>query len=159
MSHDPSPPLDNLDVPTIAFVQARWHHDIVDQARRGFLDVVSPQADGEVFDVPGAFELPLHVRTLAETGRFDAVVAAGFVVDGGIYRHEFVADAVISGLMRVQLDVGVPVFSCVLTPQQFHEHDQHLEFFSHHMIEKGREVGTACLTMLAARRELLSAVA
>lgn len=145
--------------PTIAFVQARWHADIVDQARFGFLDVVSPHADGEVFDVPGAFEIPLHVRTLADTGRFDAVVAAGFVVDGGIYRHEFVAEAVINGLMRVQLDAGVPVFSCVLTPQQFHEHEQHTTFFTNHMIEKGREVGAACLRTLAARQELVGVAA
>src|SRR2546426_954410 len=78
-------------------------------------------ADGEgpavdVFDVPGAFELPFHAQLLCQTGRYRAVVAAGFVVDGGIYRHEFVANAVITGLMRVQLDTGVPVLSAVLTP-------------------------------------------
>ena len=140
----------------IAFVQSNWHSDIVDQAKISFLGAVKSVADVEVFLVPGAFELPLHVRTLAETGRFDAVVAAGFVVDGGIYRHEFVADAVVSGLMRVQLDSGVPVFSSVLTPQQFHESDDHVGFFKHHMVGKGAEVAKACLDTLAAR-ELVGA--
>lgn len=139
-----------MTTPHIAFVQSLWHRDIVDQAFVGFCEVV-PQRSVETFAVPGAFELPLHARLLAGTGRFDAVVAAGFVVDGGIYRHEFVADAVIGGLMRVQLDTLLPVFSCVLTPQQFHEHDTHQEFFRSHMVEKGREVGRACLATLEAR--------
>jgi len=141
---------------TIAFVQSCWHRDIVDRARDGFLSEIGNQATVEMFEVPGAFELPLHVRCLAESGRFDAVVAAGFVVDGGIYRHEFVADAVISGLMRVQLDSGVPVFSSVLTPQQFHESPTHVEFFSDHMVEKGHEVASACLRTLGARAEVLA---
>ena len=135
----------------IAFIQSSWHNDIVDQARTGFLERVEGRAEVETFDVPGAFELPLHVRALADTGRFDGIVAAGFVVDGGIYRHEFVAQAVISGLMTVQLEVGVPVFSCVLTPQQFHDGADHHAFFHAHMLGKGHEVADACLTTLEAR--------
>lgn len=134
----------------IAFVQSLWHRDIVDNALVGLLEVIDRESV-ETFEVPGAFELPLYARLLADTGRFDAIVAAGFVVDGGIYRHEFVADAVISGLMRVQLDTLVPVFSSVLTPQQFHEHETHIEFFRNHMVEKGREVAGACLKTLDAR--------
>jgi len=137
--------------PRLAFVQSTWHSDIVNQAWEGFRSAVDGRADVERFEVPGAFELPLHVRTLAETGRFDAVVAAGFVVDGGIYRHEFVADAVINGLMRVQLDMGVPVFSSVLTPQAFHETSTHHEFFGSHMVAKGEEVAQTCLLTLEAR--------
>jgi 6,7-dimethyl-8-ribityllumazine synthase len=54
-------------------------------------------------EVPGAFEIPLHSQVMARTGRYDAIVACGLVVNGGIYCHEFVAHAVIDGLMRVQL--------------------------------------------------------
>ena len=75
--------------------------------------------------VPGSFEIPLHAQRLAGIGRYAAIVGAGFVVDGGIYRHEFVAEAVINGLMRVQLDTDTPVISMVLTPHHFHEHDEH----------------------------------
>lgn len=143
--------------PRIAFAQSVWHRDIVDQARTGFVATMSDHADVELFEVPGAFELPLHARTLADSGRFDAVIAAGFVVDGGIYRHEFVADAVIGGLMRVQLDAGVPVFSCVLTPQKFDETEPaDIAFFTDHMVHKGREVAAACLDTLRARRSLLA---
>ena len=140
--------------PHLAFVQSCWHRDIVDQARDSFVAEIGEQARVDLFEVPGAFELPLHARALADTGRFDAVVTAGFVVDGGIYRHEFVADAVISGLMRVQLDSGVPVFSSVLTPQQFHESQTHVDFFRDHMVEKGREVARACIATLQARLAL-----
>lgn len=147
----------NRPRPRIAFVQSCWHRDIVDQTRAGFLDVVTEdRATVEVFEVPGVFELPLHVRHVAEAGGFDAVAVAGFVVDGGIYRHDFVAQAVIHGLMRVQLDLKVPVFSGVLTPQQFHEHDTHRDFFSLHMLDKGRELGGACLATLDARAQVSS---
>lgn len=142
-------------IPTLAFVRAGWHADLVDQALGGFLEVATPDRCAvETFEVPGAFELPLHVKALATTGRFDAVVAAGLVVDGGIYRHEFVADAVISGLMRVQLDVGVPVLSCVLTPHHFHEHEDHQRYFAEHLKGKGREAAEACLALLEARSRL-----
>ena len=141
-----------MPTPHIAFVQSAWHHDLVEESRLGFLEAVTPDdAVIEFFEVPGAFELPMHARLLADLGRFDAVVAAGFVVDGGIYRHEFVANAVIDGLMRVQLDTGVPVFSGVLTPQSFHEDEAQHAFFVSHMREKGRELARACLTTLAAR--------
>lgn len=144
----------------IAFVQSSWHSDIVDCAQAAFLARIADSdrhsAEVEIYTVPGAFELPLHVRTLVDSGRFDAAVAAGFVVDGGIYRHEFVADAVISGLMRVQLDTCVPVFSSVLTPHHFHEGADHIEFFKEHMTGKGTEVADACLATLAARELVAS---
>ncbi len=143
-------------VPHVAFVQSCWHDDLVDQAKRGFSEVASDRgAQVDYFEMPGAFELPLHCQLLASSGRYDAIVAAGLVVDGGIYRHEFVAEAVISGLMRVQLDTGVPVLSCVLTPQQFHEHETHQQFFFDHLLGKGREAANACFATLEARAPLL----
>src|SRR5271163_1129764 len=101
----------------IAFVQSEWHGEIVDRCRDAFLvelDVVGVPTDSvDLFRVPGAFEIPLHALRLATSGRYAAIVGAGLVVDGGIYRHEFVAGAVVDGLMRVQLDTGVPVLSAV----------------------------------------------
>jgi 6,7-dimethyl-8-ribityllumazine synthase len=145
----PSQPLEPL---RIAFVQSCWHREIVDRCREAFVArVVDRGFDAgavECFDVPGAFELPLHAKLLARRGAFDAIVAAGLVVDGGIYRHEFVAQAVISGLMQVQLDTLVPVFSAVLTPHHFHAGDEHLRFFHDHMSVKGREVADACIETL-----------
>ena len=136
----------------IAFVKAGWHSEIVDQALVGFRAELArldyPENMIDVFDTPGAFEIPLHAQTLARTAKYAAVVGAALVVDGGIYRHEFVASAVIDGLMRVQLDTDVPVFSAVLTPHHFHEHNVHQEFFAEHFDHKGEEVANALIATL-----------
>ena len=125
-----------------AFIKANWHSDIVDRALEGFRREIG-DAEIEVFDVPGAFEIPLLARDLAATRRFDAVLGAAFVVDGGIYRHDFVAGTVLDGLMRAQLDADVPVLSIVLTPHQFQETDAHRAFFRDHFVRKGEEAARA----------------
>ena len=105
--------------------------------------------------MPGALEIPLRAKLLAGTSRFDAVVAAALVVDGGIYRHEFVAHAVLDGLMQVQLEAEVPVLSAVLTPQRFDEHDDgDVRFFTEHLATKGTEVADACADVLRRGRQL-----
>ena len=55
------------------------------------------------------------------------------------------------------LETDIPVFSAVLTPQQFHEHDAHTEFFRQHLRQKGHEVAGAALTTLALHRQLEAA--
>jgi hypothetical protein len=93
--------------------------------------------------VPGAFEIPLLARDLAMTRRYDAIVGAAFVVDGGIYRHDFVASTVLDGMMRAQMDADVPVLSIVLTPHHFQETDAHREFFRSHFVHKGQAARAA----------------
>lgn len=132
-----------------AFIKARWHADIVDASLDGFCEVI-PANTVEIFDVPGAFEMPLMAQKLAGTGRYAAVVCAAFVVDGGIYRHDFVAGAVVDGLMRVGLDTGVPVLSVSLTPHQYQETDHHDRIFRDHFVLKGREAAQAALDILKA---------
>jgi 6,7-dimethyl-8-ribityllumazine synthase len=147
--------------PRIAFIQARWHADIVDQCRLGFLAELKNQGHVpelvDIFDVPGAFDIPLPAKKLAQTGRYDAIVASGFVVDGGIYRHDFVAATVVDALMRVQLDTGVPVLSAVLTPHHFQEHDPHLDFFRRHFVIKGKEAAGACLKIINTLQDIAGA--
>ena len=133
-----------------AFVKANWHAEIVTRALEGFCDII-PAEQVEVFDVPGAFEMPLMARDLAMTGRYDAVITAAFVVDGGIYRHDFVAQAVIDGLMRAGLDSGVPVLSVSLTPHQYQETTHHDAIFRAHFVDKGREAAKAVLMLKESR--------
>ncbi|PXX62175.1 6,7-dimethyl-8-ribityllumazine synthase [Nocardia tenerifensis] len=143
---------------SVAFIRASWHSSIVGKAYEGFTaeyaDLGYDPAAVEVFDVPGAFEIPLHAKRLAASGRYAAVVAAALVVDGGIYRHDFVASAVIDGLMRVQLDTDVPVFSVVLTPHHFHEHSEHVGYFTEHFVTKGAEAARAVAMTLESLRSL-----
>lgn len=138
-----------------AFVKANWHAGIVARALDGFRELI-PADRIDVFDVPGAFEMPLLARDLAASGRYAAVAAAALVVDGGIYRHDFVARAVVDGLMRAGLDTGVPVLSIALTPHQYQETEHHRAIYSAHFVEKGREAARAAL-MIGETRAALAA--
>lgn len=131
--------------PRFAFIKAQWHADIVDRALDGFHELISAE-QVDVFDVPGAFEMPLLALKLAQSGKYDAVACAAFVVDGGIYRHDFVASAVVDGLMRAGMDSGVPVLSVSLTPHQYQETDHHNAIYRAHFVEKGREAAKAALS-------------
>ena len=145
----------------VAFVQSAWHREVVEECRIAFLAEIEARGitNIDVFEVPGSFEIPLHAQILAKTRRYTAIVAAGLVVDGGIYRHEFVSDTVIKALMDVQLRTEVPVFSAVLTPQQFHESAVHVEFFRKHFAIKGIEVAEACASTLHSLERLRGQVA
>ncbi len=136
-----------------AFVKAQWHADIVDRAYDGFTEII-PTNQVDIYDVPGAFEMPLMARDLASSGRYDAVVCAAFVVDGGIYRHDFVAQSVVDGLMRAGLETGLPVLSVSLTPHHYQETDHHNAIYQDHFVVKGREAATAALGILKARQKL-----
>ena len=137
--------------PRIAFIKARWHSDVVDRAHDGFLaeqQRLIPGATVVAYDVPGAFEMPMLAKKLAQTGKYDAVVAAALVVDGGIYRHDFVATAVVTGLMNVGLETGVPCFSVSLTPHNYQETELLTGFYRDHFVKKGAEAAQAVHQML-----------
>lgn len=141
-----------LDSPRIAFIKARWHSNIVDRAHEGFVAEAArlmPAAQIDVFDVPGAFEMPLLAKKLAQTGDYVAIAAAAFVVDGGIYRHDFVAAAVVNGLMQVGLETGVPCLSVSLTPHNFQAVDTMTTFYRDHVLKKGQEAAAAVHQILA----------
>lgn len=141
-----------LTTQKIALIQARWHSDIVDQARIGLLEALSPGQQVDVVDVPGALEIPLMAQRLARTGDYGAVIGVAFVVDGGIYRHDFVAGTVVDALVRVGLETDTPVLSVVLTPHQYQETEQHNTFFHEHFRIKGAEAAHAAMAILSPQR-------
>jgi len=96
--------------------------------------------------------MPLVADDLASTGKYSAIAAAAFVVDGGIYRHEFVAQSVVEGLMRVSLDRKVPILSVSLTPHQYQETEHHNKIFQEHFIQKGVEAAKAALKITEIRK-------
>jgi 6,7-dimethyl-8-ribityllumazine synthase len=142
----------------VAFVQSAWHRDVVEECRTTFLAEIETRhiarAQIDVFEVPGSFEIPLHVQLLAKTRRYTAIVAAGLVID-----DEYVAETVVKALMDVQLRTEVPVFSAVVTPQQFSETQAHVDFFRKHFATKGREVAEACANTLLSLERLRGQVA
>ena len=142
----------------VAFVQSAWHREVVAECRMAFLEEAEarhiPRAAIDVFEVPGSFEIPLHVQILAKTRRYTAIVAAGLVID-----DEYIAETVIKALMDVQLRTEVPVFSAILTSQQFQETQAHFEFFKTHFATKGVEVAEACANTLLSLERLRGQVA
>ncbi len=146
------------DQQRFAFVEAQWHSDIVHQARDAFLEEMERLGAArdriDVLDVPGAFEIPLHAKRLALSGRYAAVVGCALVVDGGIYRHEFVATTVVNALMTLQLETGIPMLSAVLTPHHFHEHAEHRKYFHRHFAVKGTEAAQACVATVEGLRQV-----
>src|SRR5688572_32409044 len=102
----------NYQSERIAFIQAGWHKDITDQGKQTFIEDMKksgfPENNIDIYEVPGSLEIPLQAQLLAKSGRYNAVVCTGLIVNGGIYRHEFVTTAVIDGIMRVSLDTEVP---------------------------------------------------
>lgn len=103
--------------------------------------------------VPGAFELPLCCRWLAESGRFDAVVMLGAVVRGGTDHYEYVCSGVTEGAVRVQLDTGVPLGFGVLTCSEM---DQALARAGGEAGNKGADAAMAALAMTDLRQQLRS---
>jgi 6,7-dimethyl-8-ribityllumazine synthase len=100
-------------------VVSRFNDAITGRLSAGARDALSQAGAGpddvEVFDVPGAFELPQAARCAAETGRFDAVVCLGCVVRGETPHFQYIADAVAHGLMAAAGETGVPMAFGVLT--------------------------------------------
>ncbi|MCP9629784.1 6,7-dimethyl-8-ribityllumazine synthase [Rhodopseudomonas palustris] len=145
----------------VAFVQSSWHHEVVAECWQAFAReiVLRGVAESQVdlFEVPGSFEIPLHVQTLAKTRRYTAIVAAGLVVDGGL--TGFVAETVIRALMDVQLRTEVPVFSAIATPQTLDSGDEQTAFFKQHFATKGAEVAHACADTLLSLERLRGQVA
>jgi len=73
------------------------------------------EGDIDVAWVPGAFEIPLIAQKLAESGRYDAVIALGVIIRGGTPHFQYVSSEVSKGVAKASLDTGVPVAFGVIT--------------------------------------------
>jgi 6,7-dimethyl-8-ribityllumazine synthase len=102
-----------------AIVRARFNEPItaalLDGALRGFADAAGDDANVDLAEVPGAFELPLAAKWLAESGHYAAVVCLGCVIHGETPHFDFVAGEAARGIAQVALETGVPVIFGVLT--------------------------------------------
>lgn len=103
----------------MAILSARFNPAVTDGLRDGAVqalkDMGAAASRVATFDVPGAFELPLAAKAAATSGRFDAVIALGAVIQGDTDHYEHVAREAASGLAAVSLETGVPVAFGVLT--------------------------------------------
>ena len=102
-----------------AIVVSRFNSFITERLLQGAIDALerggATSRDVHVVHVPGSFELPLTAKKLAETGRYDAIVAVGCILRGETAHYDYVCSETSRGLQLAQMDTGVPVMFCVLT--------------------------------------------
>ena len=150
----------NLQNKRVCFIHASWHVEIVEGLKDNFLEKSAEfglaETQVDVVAVPGSLEIPLQAQLRAKTGLYDAIVVAGFVIDGGIYRHDFVAQAVLDSVMKIQLEQEIPVIYAVLTPHHFHDNSTHEAFFADHLKKKGVEAANAMYQTLKCCSEIPS---
>ncbi len=103
----------------IAFVVARFNEFVCERLLEGALDTVTRHGGSKdkvtVVRVPGAFELPLAAKTLATSGKYDAVICLGAVIRGATSHYDYVCANASSGIASASLETGIPVSFGLLT--------------------------------------------
>ena len=138
---------------TFAIAVGRFYEDLAERllagAQAAFVEAGAGEAD--VFDVPGAFELPLAAKLCADTGRYAGVACLGAVIRGETDHYDFVCAEAARGIARVQLDTGVPCAFGVLTVDTM---EQALARAGGAKRNQGEDAARAVLRMAELRREL-----
>jgi 6,7-dimethyl-8-ribityllumazine synthase len=140
---------------TYAIAIGRFYEELAERLRSGALAAFEDagRPDVEVFEVPGAFELPLAASYAARTGRFAGVACLGAVIRGETDHYDFVCAETARGIMQVQLDTGVPCAFGVLTCETM---DQALARTGGGKRDQGRLAAEAVLRMAQLRSQLVS---
>jgi len=103
----------------IALVAARFNSFIVEHLISGSKDALlssgADESDIEIFYVPGAFEIPLALKKIASSGKYDGIVALGAVIRGGTPHFEYVSGECVKGISKASLESEVPIAFGVLT--------------------------------------------
>ena len=136
-----------------AIAIGRFYEDLADRLLSGAKAAFAQagDVDVEVFEVPGAFELPLAASYAAGSGRFAGVACLGAVIRGETDHYDYVCSEVSAGIMRVQLDTGVPCAFGVLTCATM---EQALARAGGGKRDQGAHAAQAVLAMAALRTEL-----
>jgi len=138
---------------TFAIAVARFYEDLAERlvggAQAAFADAGVGAAD--VFDVPGAFELPMAAKLAAESGRYDGVACLGAVIRGETDHYDWVCAEAARGIQDVQLRTGVPCSFGVLTVENM---DQAIARTGGGKRDQGEHAAQAVLQLSALRRDL-----
>jgi len=138
-----------------ALLVSRWNSFVVEHLKDGAIDTLRRQGvsddDIEIVYAPGAFEFPLAAQKLAETKKYDAIVALGAVIRGGTPHFEYVAGECTKGLAQVSLNAGIPVTFGVLTVDTI---EQAIERAGTKAGNKGAEAAHTALEMVSLIKKL-----
>ncbi len=140
----------------IAIVVSRFNSFINEHLLSGALDVLKRQGEVNednitVVRVPGAIEIPLTVKKLAQSKRFDAIVALGCVIRGATYHFEIVANESAKGLTQVMLENNIPVAFGILTTDNI---DQAVQRAGSKAGNKGAEAALSALEMINVLKQI-----
>jgi 6,7-dimethyl-8-ribityllumazine synthase len=140
----------------VAICVARFYEDLAERLIAGARAVLDEAGitDVEVFDVPGAYELPLAAKYAAESGRYAGVVCLGAVIRGETSHYDYVCGESARGIQDVQLETGVPCSFGVLTVDNL---DQALARSGGDKRDSGRHAAEAVLALLKIKEELAGA--
>ena len=142
-----------------AVVVSRFNHAITsrltDGAREALADAGADASTVEVFEVPGAFEVPQAARAAAESGRFDAVVCLGCVIRGATPHFEYIATAVAHAIEEASGETGVPMSFGVLTTDTWEQAEERVPAGRGN---KGFEAAAAAIEMAVLFRQLRAGV-
>jgi 6,7-dimethyl-8-ribityllumazine synthase len=141
--------------PRHAICVARFYDELADRLLRGARAALAEAGADEpdVFDVPGAFELPMAAKLAAESGRYDGVVCLGAVIRGETDHYEYVCSETARGIQDVQLATGVPCSFGVLTVDTM---EQALARTGEGKRDTGRHAAEAVLALQVVRARLQS---
>src|SRR4051812_24796982 len=106
--------------------------------------------EADVYDVPGAFELPLAAKYCAESGRYAGVACLGAVIRGETTHYDHVCSSAASGILRVSLDTGVPCAFGVLTVENMEQALERVGGKRH----QGEDAARAVMAMAQLKRSL-----
>jgi 6,7-dimethyl-8-ribityllumazine synthase len=139
----------------IALVEGRWNEFVVSTLVEGAKDAIKRHGGDleqvDLFKVPGAFEIPLAVKKLAASGRYDAIIGLGAVIRGGTPHFEYVAGECTKGMAQVMLEYGLPVSFGVLTVDTI---EQAIERSGTKAGNKGVEAALSAIEMVNLLREM-----
>ena len=139
----------------VGIVVSRWNDTITRRLLEGALDGLRRHGVAEetieVAWAPGSFELPLVCRRMADTGRYDVLIALGAVIRGATGHYDLVANAAASGIAQVGLQTGVPCIFGVVTTENI---EQAIERSGTKAGNKGFDTATAAIEMATLLRAI-----
>ena len=134
----------------IAIIVSRWNDFIVSKLLDGAIDALKRHNVSEenimIVYCPGAFEIPLTVKKIAKTGKFDAVIALGAVIRGATPHFDYIAAEVTKGLAATSLDTEIPCIYGVLTTDSI---EQAIERAGTKAGNKGFEAAMTAIEMVS----------
>ncbi len=135
----------------IALVVSQFNLEVTGGLKRGALNYLKDceidVASNDIFQAPGAFEIPLLAQTLARSGRYDGIVCLGCVIKGDTAHFEFISLGATMGLMQATLQTDVPITFGIITT---YTDEQAITRSRDDAHNKGREAAAACVASLDA---------